>query len=214
VKLAEPELSELDQSWTDEPERLMPRRAATRPPLPGLPPAPVIMQMPLPRPALPTPPTILPESTLTVPTRPVPRKRDHNDSTLIVRPRPGAPTQITRRPWLVATVAGALVVIGTITIALWPTARVESAPAPPATATAVAPPAAAPVARSAAHPGVHPAAKPAKRVATAPKKKPATKKPAKAAPKKTGAKPTTAPAKPTTAPAKPTTAAAKPTAKV
>lgn len=171
MKLAAPELSELDESWSDEPERI----ADSRPPLPGLPPAPV-MQMPLPRPALPTLPAIFPESTQTLPAPPVRRQpSDRNDPTWIVRPRRDAVVPARRRPWWIADIASALVAIGMLAVAWSPAAS----PAPQPTVRA---PAASSPARPPATPA-HPAsAHPTKNSAT-PIKRGATKKPvAKATP--------------------------------
>jgi hypothetical protein len=170
MKLAAPELSELDESWSDEPERIADRR----PSLPGMPPPPVIVQMPLPRPALPALPVIMPESTLTLPAAPVLRKpRDHHDATWIVRPRRDAVMPVRRRPWWIAGIAGALVVLGALGIAWLPAVHV--APVPPLTARA--PAASAPPTTPQLKPA-HPAiAHPTKRIAT-PIKRGATKKPA------------------------------------
>ncbi len=190
MKLVEPMLSDLDRSWTDEDERI----ALAEGTPPAFPPPPSVF---------PTASVMLPAPRALMPTaRPVVKRRDHNDSTLIVRPRRDTLRPTSRRAWLYAGVAGALVAAGTMLIALWPTGLEQPPPAAarvaatvaPAT-TPVAPPVVAkpvkhvatatpakkpkPVAKRTAKPATKVAAKPKAKPVAKPAVKPVAKKPAK-----------------------------------
>jgi hypothetical protein len=163
VKLDEPALSDLDRSWTDEPERSVFAEGSFADGTPT--------QFPPPPSLFPAASLMLPATAVAPPPR-VRKPRDHNDSTLIVRPRRDSilrPAARERR-WMIAGLSVIVLALGTIVIALWPTGM--DRPAPAASVAAAVEPATAPVA-----PPV--IAAPAKRVATAAPvaKKPIAKKP-------------------------------------
>jgi len=196
VKLDAPTLSDLDRSWTDEPERSAFAEGSIADGTPT--------QFPPPPSLFPTASIMLPATAIAPPPPRVRKLRDHNDSTLIVRPRRDSilrPAARERR-WVIAGVSVIALAVATIVVTLWP-ARADQPTAAAGVAAAVEP------ATAAVAPPV--IAKPATRVATAAPvaKKPIAKKPIV---KKPLAKPATKVAAKPVAKAKPV-AAKKPAPK-